>query len=76
VIAHGYGETVFTGSHLHLHQAALLPVGVHDHVVAGLGDDRLQVGDGDRVHSERLRQSAHRVADYCDVLGGRGQGEQ
>jgi hypothetical protein len=42
---------------------------VNDDVHAGLGDDRLQVGEAGLVHADLLRQAGQRMANYSDVLG-------
>ena len=47
---------------------APIRVGVDDDVHAGLGDDRLQVGDPGLVHADLLGQPGQRVADDRDVL--------
>ena len=62
------------GHRLDLERAGLaLRVGVDDDVHAGLGDDRLQVGDRRLVHADPLGQAGDRVAHHRDVLRPRGK---
>ena len=68
-VADDDGEALLAGDRLDLEQTRLIGgVGVDDDVHAGLGDDRLQVGDARFVHPDPLRQAGEGVADDSDVL--------
>ena len=75
MVADDDAEALGIGKRLHLERAGLaLRVGVDDDVHAGLGDDRLQVGDRRLVHPDLLGQPGESVTDDRDILSTRWKG--
>ena len=72
-VAHDDGQALVLRARLDLERPGPSSVGVDDDVHAGLGDDRLQVGDARFVHAELLGQPGECVADDRDVRRPRGQ---
>ena len=67
-VADGDGEALGVGLRFDRQRAGFARVGVDDDVHAGLGDDRLEIGDAGFVHADLFGEPGEGVTNHRDVL--------